>query len=287
MKRGIIFFILLLLGSPLCPSGQGMAESSDKSQGIRSTLQELKEKGKLIAGVPSNEAPFGFTDERGELRGIDIDIAEALGKEIWGKEGKVEFVKVTVETMLDLLQSGKIDILLAPLSINKEREKTKTIDFSVPYFVSGSLIVVGRDSKISRYQDLGGKNLAIIQDTRGERIIHELIPAAKLVRFRQNSQALQALKEHKVDAFLQLDVFLFYLETKDKNLRVVGLQSIAPSPMGLAVRKGDREWLDFVDITLLRMMTSGQYRKLLEKWFGTVRGEFLDLALRNEIKLKK
>ena len=285
MKRGIIFFILLLLGGPLCPSGQGVAESLDKSQGIRSTLRELKEKGKLIAGVPSNEAPFGFTDERGELRGIDIDIAEALGKEIWGKEGKVEFVKVTVETMLDLLQSGKIDILLAPLSISKEREKT--IDFSVPYFVSGYLILVERDSKISRYQDLGGKNLAIIQDTRGEKIIHELTPAAKLVRFRQNTQALQALKEHKVDAFLQLDVFLFYLETKDKNLRVVGLQSIAPSPIGLAVRKGDREWLNFVDITLLKMMTSGQYRKLLEKWFGTVRGEFLDLALRNEIKLKK
>jgi hypothetical protein len=34
------------------------------------------------------------------------------------------------------------------------------------------------------------------------------------------------------------------------------------------------------------MMTTGEYRKLLDKWFGKVRGEFLDLALRKAIKLK-
>jgi len=77
------------------------------------------------------------------------------------------------------------------------------------------------------------------------------------------------------------------LEAKDKNLRVVSWQPMAPSSMGLAVRKGDKEWLDFVDIALLRMMASGQYRKVLDKWFGTVRGEFLDLALKNQIKLGK
>ena len=55
---------------------------------------------------------------------------------------------------------------------------------------------------------------------------------------------------------------------------------------GLGVRKGDPEWRDAVDISLLEMMTTGEYRKLLDKWFGRVRGEFLDLALRTEIKAK-
>jgi putative glutamine transport system substrate-binding protein len=284
MKRRIISFMILLLGLSLCLPRQGMAESSNGAEKCGNTLQELKARGKLVVGVPSQEAPFGFTDEKGNLKGIDVDIAEALAKEIWGKEGKVEFVKVTVETMLGLLKSGKIDILLAPLFITQEREKT--VAFSVPYFVSGYLIMVERKSKISSYEDLGGKTLAMIQGTRGAKIIPELIPTAKPVLFRQNSQALQALKEHKVDAFVQLDVFLFYLEAKDKDLRVVGLQSIAPSPMALAVRKGDREWVDYIDIILLRMMAGGQYRKLLEKWFGTIRGEFLALALRNEIQLK-
>jgi aspartate/glutamate/glutamine transport system substrate-binding protein len=285
MNRLIIFFLILLAGAPFCLSGEVLAQPANKPEGLGNTLQELKGRGKIIAGVPAHEAPFGFTDEKGGIKGINVDIAEALGKEIWGREGRVEFVKVKVETMLNLLKSGKIDILLAPLSINEERGRI--VDFSVPCFVSGYLILVERESRISRYEDLAGKKLAVIEGTQGERIIQEFIPTVKPVRFRENSQALQALKEHQVDAFLQLDVFVFYMEAKEKNLRVVGWQSIAPSPMGLAVRKGDKEWLDFVDIVLLRMMASGQYRKLLDKWFGTVRGEFLDLALRNEIKLRK
>ncbi len=285
MKRLIVFCMILLAVGPLCLLGQGMAQPSNKSERSGNTLQDLKGRGKLVAGVPANEAPFGFTDEKGGQQGIDVDIAEALGKEIWGKEGKVELVKVTVETMLELLRSGKIDILLAPLSIDEERNKIA--DFSIPYFVSGYLILVDKDSRISRYQDLAGKSLALIQGTREEKIIQQFIPNAKPVRFRQNSQAVQALNEHKVDAFIQLDVFVFYLEAKDKNLRVVSLKPMAPSSMGLAVRKGEREWLDFVDIALLRMMASGQYRKILDKWFGPVRGEFLDLALKNQIKLRK
>ncbi len=87
-----------------------------------------------------------------------------------------------------------------------------------------------------------------------------------------------------MDAFWQLDVFLFYVAEKDKSLKVVELEPIHPSSMGFGFRKNDKEWRDFVNIRLLEMMTSGEYRRLLDKWFGSVRGGFLDLALRNKIR---
>jgi ABC-type amino acid transport substrate-binding protein len=121
----------------------------------------------------------------------------------------------------------------------------------------------------------------------GGRILAELVPTSKQIQFQHNDEALQALKEQKVDAFWQLDVFVFYVAEKDKSLKVANLQPIHPSTIGLGVRKGDKEWRDFVDIGLLEMMTSGEYRKLLDKWFGRVRGEFLELALRREIKSKE
>ena len=74
------------------------------------------------------------------------------------------------------------------------------------------------------------------------------------------------------------------MEGKERNLKVLDLQPIDPSPIGLGIRKDDKELLEFVDITLLKLMTTGDYLGLLEKWFGKVRAEFLELALKREIK---
>jgi putative glutamine transport system substrate-binding protein len=282
MKK--IIFIIFLIGSLAYPPGHWNAESAspENKKGMQDpTLEKVKARGKLVAGVPASEPPFGFVDEKGALKGIDIDIAKVLAKGLFGNEEKVDFIPVTFETMMGLLKSGRIDILLSPLAINEKRKKE--IDFSIPYFVSGHLIVVERDSGISRYQGLAGKTVAVIQGTTSEKIIEKLVPTAKRVQFQRNSEALKALKDHKVDAFMQLDVFIFYMEAKDRNLKVLDFQPIDPYPIGLGVRKGDPGWLDFVNLTLLKMISTGEYHGLLNKWFGKVRGEFLDLALKKEI----
>jgi len=115
---------------------------------------------------------------------------------------------------------------------------------------------------------LAGKSIAVMRNTAGDTVVAEHFPTAKRVQFERNSEALQALKEHRVDAFLCIDAFAFYMEEKDKGLAVVELRPFNVSPIGLGVRKGDAEWRDLVDITLLKMITTGEYHKLLEKWFG-------------------
>ena len=51
---------------------------------------------------------------------------------------------------------------------------------------------------------------------------------------------------------------------------MAGLQPFRPGRYGLAVRKGDKEWLDFINGTLTKMKETGEYDKLLDKWFGPV-----------------
>ena len=286
--RRILFFIVLIgfLAYIPYPANAKSSENNTTPGKPNSTLQAVRERGKLIVGVPNHEPPFGFVDKNGALKGMDIDIGEALGRKIFGKKDRIEFIHVTpVEKWKDFLQTKRIDILLVPLFITEDRKKE--IDFSIPCFVSGYLILVNKDSKITNYQELGGKRVATIQGTEGGRILEELVPTSKQVQFQYNDEALQALKEQKVDAFWQLDVFVFYMAEKEKSLKVAYPQPIHPSAIGLGVRKGDNEWRDFVDIGLLEMMTSGEYRKLLDKWFGRVRGEFLELALRREIESKE
>src|SRR5512139_848729 len=86
-----------LLGFALT-TGLAIAQQTAPSENITtprksdSTLQAVRERGKLIAGVLNQTSPFGFLDKNGALKGIDIDIGAALARKIFGKEDKIEFI---------------------------------------------------------------------------------------------------------------------------------------------------------------------------------------------------
>ena len=238
-------------------------------EGIAGTLQEVRARGTLVAGVKTDYPPFGFIDQKGVNKGIDVDIAKTLAKEVFGREEAVKFVPVTTENRIRFLTSGKIDIILASMTITEKRKEV--IDFSIPYFISGHLVLVREDSKIIKYQDLEGKKVATIQGSTGDIAIRELVPAAECIKFQRNFEALQALKDHRVEAFVQDDVLIIYLQQQNPDLKIAGFQPFRTGFFGLGVRKGDKEWLDFINAALKKMKETDQYDKLLDKWFGRAR----------------
>jgi len=257
MLPKVILFLLISLGIFTWP----MSEA-----GIAGTLQDVKARGKLIAGVRTDFPPFGFADKLGVNMGLDVDIAKFLSKELWAEGGGIKFVSVVPSNRISSLTSRKVDILLACLSITEERKKL--IDFSIPYFLSGHLVLVHKDSKIAKYQDLAGKKVAIIRGSTGDEAIQELVPTAERVQFQRNGEALQALKEHRVEAFVQDDVLIYRLLQENSDLKVVNEKPFKAAPFALGVRKGDPEWLDFVNATLTKMRETGEHKRLLQKWFG-------------------
>jgi polar amino acid transport system substrate-binding protein len=234
--------------------------------GVAGTLQDVKARGKLIVGVKTDYPPLGFLDKKGVHKGLDIDIAKALSKELFGNENAVEFVSVTSENRIPLLTSGRIDVIAATLTITEERKRD--VDFSIPYFITGLTILVRADSKITKYQDLAGKKVATIRGSTGDIAIGEMVPDAERIKFERNFEALGALKERRVEALVQDFVLLFNLLQKNPGLKIAGLQPFRLGRYGLAVRKGDQEWLDFIDATLTKMKETGEFDKLLVRWFG-------------------
>jgi len=244
-------------------------------QGMAGTLQDVKARGKLLAGVKTDFPPFGFVDEKGVNLGFDVDVAKAIAKELFGKEGAVEFVAVTSGNRIAFLTTNKIDIILASMTITEERKKV--IDYTIPYFMSGHLILIHKDSKIEKYQDLAGKKIATTQGSTGDIVIGELVPNAERTKFQHNSESLQALKDRRVEAFIQDDVLLLDLQKRNPELKIVGWPPFRPAPYGLGVRKGDKEWLDFVDAALTKIKKNGDYQKLWDKWFGENKKVLLEL----------
>ena len=66
-------------------------------------LNTILERGKLIVGVRVDAKPFGFLDSSGKYQGYDVELAEKLAKSIFNSSSAVEFVPVTAQNRISML----------------------------------------------------------------------------------------------------------------------------------------------------------------------------------------
>ncbi len=241
------------------------------------TLDTVRQRGALVVGVKADFPPFGFVDERGQLQGFDIDLSREIARVVLGSPERVRLVPVTSANRIPMLQTGQIDAVVATMTITRARKEV--VDFSVPYFCSGHLILVRRENTtINRFADLNGKRVATVQGSTGDRVVATLAPQAQRITFGQNSEALLALKDGRAEAFVQDDVLLLAFAKQDNTLKVVGWPPQMPGPYGIGVRKGDTDLLGAINVALARIRAQGVYTKLVSKWFGEVAGQLLQPA---------
>ena len=107
----------------------------------------------IVIGVDGSLPPFAY-DDSGSLRGLDIDLAKALAREI-GLPPR--FVSVSFHGLYDSLISGKVDLLISALRVEPARRDD--VRYSRPYYDNGLLLV--SDSGASLESDnLGGRRIA-------------------------------------------------------------------------------------------------------------------------------
>ena len=258
IRRGILIAVAMTFAATGGLAGWAAAES---------TLDTIKKRGKIIVGVKSDFPPFGYVDSAGKNLGFDVDVAHLFAQALFNDANKVELVAVTSGNRIPFLQSGKIDIIIATVTITDERRQV--VEFSDPYFLSGSLLLVPKTSPIRGLEDLAGKTVAVIQGAIQDKDIEQLAPKADRVKFGKVSEAVLAVKGGRADAFAQDDILILTLAKENPDMKAVGKPFI-PRPYGIAVRKGDVEFIKWVNAELARMKKDGAYDKLWKKYFSDV-----------------
>jgi ABC-type amino acid transport substrate-binding protein len=253
IRRFGIFFLTGLL--VLITIGQAAADG----------IEDARSRGKLLAGVKTDFPPFGYLESNGAYAGFDVEIARYLATAIFDGEPKVEFVTVTTGDRITFLYAGWIDVIIATMTVMEERRQV--LEFSDPYFISGSLLLVRKDSPINGVEDLEGKKVAVIEGAIQAKDLEQLAPKAKQEKFEKVTGAMEALKSGKVDAFCEDAILILNLAKQDKELRPAG-KAFIPRPYAMAVTKGDVASIAWINKQLSKMKSDGTYDRLWKKYFG-------------------
>lgn len=234
-----------------------------QAQSLPPLPEAIKSVGLLKAGVRCDQPPYGYKDETGKFAGVEADMAIQIATWAFGSPDKVELTCVTAENRIPQLNGRKVDVLIATLGVTAER--ARVVDFSKPYRWGGSDMLVAKDSPIKKLDDVDGKTVIMLKGSTQAKWFEDNKPKVDNLRLNTASDALQALKQVRGDAYTHDAATLVVIAAKDPSLRLVG-EPFAVSDAAVGVRKNEPEWLAYVDAALDRMKAEGLYAKWIDKW---------------------
>ena len=210
-----------------------------------------------VVGTNAEYPPFEYV-ENGEIAGFDAEIIKEAAKRM-GIEYK--WLNTNFDGLIPALQTKKVDIVIAGMSVTPEREKA--VNFSVPYLTSNVAIVTNSKNPIKDMNDLSGKSYGVELGTTKEASARK-IDGAEVVPFSSTTGALVALKSGKIDGMvLDESVSSKYIE-KNPELVLVGIME--GEPKAAAFNKDDKELMENFSKVLEEMITDGTVAELREKY---------------------
>ncbi|WP_163470234.1 basic amino acid ABC transporter substrate-binding protein [Fusobacterium sp. IOR10] len=229
---------------------------------IISSFTFAKGQDKLIVGTDATEfQPFEYM-ENGEITGFDIELIKEIGK-VLGKE--VEFKNISFSGLLPALQVGKLDAVIAGLTVTDERKKY--INFSESYYTSKQLIIVNKNNnKIKSLDDLEGYKVGVVLGCTGDLLGTEMKDKIKLNRYNTTSQCIIALNHNKIDAIILDSEPAKNFVKHNEKLKLIN-NNAAKEEYAIAIRKKDKELLKDINYGLNTLKENGVYKKLSEKYF--------------------
>ena len=251
-------------GSSSSSSSSTSEESSESSGGGAEETEggEEAEGGEtLTVGSDIPYPPFEQKASGGGYTGFDVELMEAIGKEI-GREP--EFIDSSFETIFRDVGQGKFEAVMSAATITPEREKE--VAFSLPYYLSEQAILVQEGSDIKGLADLKGKVVAAQQGTTGLELAKEKAEASELRPFPEGPDADNALKAGTVEA-----VIIDAPVAKQQAEELGGIEIVEKVPTeetyGIAVSKDNTELVEQINEGLKKAVEDGSYATVYEKWF--------------------
>lgn len=230
------------------------------------TLDQILSAKKLVVGVNPTLPPLASMNDKNEIVGFDVDVAQKLGAMLGMP---VELVTVGSPDRVPFVATGKVDLVMGALTRTPDR--AKVIDFTVPVQTEALSVLTTAAKPFTAWQDLNKDSVTLVQ-VRGTTpidFIKASVPQAKLLLLDNYPDAVRALAQGRGDAMIDV---VDYLGNFTKNYQVDW--KILKQPIGsvdydaIGVAKGNDTLRNWLNIALFSLSENGFLAATYTKWFG-------------------
>ena len=236
-------------------------------------LQEVLDRGKLIVGTGSTNAPWHFQDAEGNLVGFDIDMAKLVAKGLFDDPEAIEFVNQSGDARIPNLVTDKVDITCQFMTVTAGR--AQQVEFTIPYYREGVGLLLMADGEFADYDALkaagGGVTVSVLQNVYAEDMVHAALPEATVDQYESVDLMYQALNSGRADAAATDQSSLAWFMTQSPGRYKDAGYGWNPQSYSCAVKPGEQRWLNFVNSVFHEAMTGVEfntYAASFKQWFG-------------------
>ncbi|KMV31347.1 nickel transporter [Photobacterium swingsii] len=238
---------------------------------LGTTAVQAKEWKQIRFGIEGAYPPFSWTEPNGELKGFDVDMANALCKEL---KAKCKIVAQDWDGIIPSLLARKYDAIIAAMSITEERKKK--IDFTGKYALIPNKFVAKKGTEIDFTEaGLKGVKVGVQRATTHDKYLTDNFSSVEIVRYGSFDDAYLDLKAGRIATVLgdasALEEGLLHKDGGD------GYEFIGPSltdpkwfgdGFGIALRKQDKDLTKKLDAAILSLREKGIYQEIAAKYFA-------------------
>lgn len=238
---------------------------------IMSTASKASAPGKntLLVGVNTPFPPFEIQNG-GEVVGLDIDlmkeVAKALGRKLVIKDFN-EF-----DALLPALENGTLGVVISAVTIREDRDEV--VDFSEPYFEASQAVLKKGSNSLVYSGDPNvftgvrvGYQKGTTSESWAENNLKEKVGVAALTPFGDMALGLELLQLGSMDVMILDEPAARSFVKMRGGLALAGTMETGEK-YGIVVANGDpHKFLPTINKTIKRMKESGEYDKLVVRWF--------------------
>jgi glutamate/aspartate transport system substrate-binding protein len=272
-----------------------VAQEQDESVvRLNGTLAKVHNTSEIALGYRADSFPFSYLDAANNPVGYSVDlcgaIVAAVARAIDMPSVRTKFARVTAQSRFPMVMSGEVELECGVTTDTSEREKRAA--FSPTIFVSGTKLMVKRESGVRSIADLKGKNIVVIEGTTNQDAVKFFNDkrnlSLTLLTVTDRAEGYAMVGEGKADAFAADDVLLYAMiaQRQAQSQFIVIGDYLSYDPYGLMFRRDDPQFRDLVQATFRELAQNGDLTEIYHKWFirRTPTGERLNLPMSPQLQ---
>lgn len=219
--------------------------------------------GVLTMGTNAAFPPYEYY-EGTDIVGIDAEIAALLAEKL-GLE--LEIVDMDFSSIVTSVQTGKIDMGLAGMTVTEER--LENVNFTTSYATGVQVVITSPDSAVQSVDDLGndGVLIGVQEGTTGHIYCSDDYGDDAVVAYTNGSTAVQALVNGQVDCVvIDKQPALSFVEAND-GLYILNTEYVTED-YAAAVSKDNEGLLNALNAALDELIADGSIQAILDKYIS-------------------